>query len=64
MSGFLVVCLIGLGLIALSGTIILLIKLGVIVQKASEPPHIDHGAYSIDQGREVTNDDPPQRREW
>ncbi|MEF3274246.1 MAG: hypothetical protein K6356_07575 [Chloroflexus sp.] len=30
-----------------------LIKIGVIVQKVVEPPTRDYGSYSIEQGRDV-----------
>ena len=43
-------------LIAIPGIILLLIKLGVIVDKASKPPHIDHGNYRLEQGQEVKDD--------
>ena len=53
MSLFWIGCLIGLGLLSLSGLIWFLLSIGVIVQKASEPAHLDHGNYTMDQGREV-----------
>lgn len=47
-------CMIGIAIIGtIGGVLLLLIKLGVIVQKVSEPPHIDHGNYSMDAGKEV-----------
>ncbi len=57
MSLFWIGCFIILGLITISGLIMLLIKIGVIVQKAGEAPHIDHGNYTMDQGREVKAED-------
>ncbi|MCA0353894.1 MAG: hypothetical protein LCH85_18010 [Chloroflexi bacterium] len=57
MSLFWIGCFVILGLLSISGLILLLLKLGVIVQKAGEPPHIDHGNYSMDQGREVKAED-------
>ncbi|NJN18283.1 MAG: hypothetical protein HC822_19515 [Oscillochloris sp.] len=38
-----------------SGIFWLLIQLGVIVQKAGEPPAQDSGGYSLDQGHDVGN---------
>lgn len=35
------------------GGFLLLVQLGVIVQKAQEPPHTDMGGYSLEQGRDV-----------
>lgn len=35
------------------GTFWLLVQLGVIAQKAVEPPASDSGSYSLDQGRDV-----------
>lgn len=54
--------LIVLGLLAfcgasIVGVVILLIQVGVIFQKAGEPPHKDMGGYSLDQGRDVGKDD-------
>ena len=46
-----------LGLLALSGVVIFLLKVGVIVQKAGERPHIDAGTYTIEQGHEVRHED-------
>lgn len=53
MSLFWIGCFIVMALISLSGLIWFLISIGVIVQKASEPAHLDHGTYTMDQGREV-----------
>lgn len=39
------------------GTFLLLVQLGVIVQKATEPPTTDTNTYSLDQGRDVANRD-------
>jgi len=36
-----------------SGVFWLLVQLGVIAQKAMEPPASDAGGYSLDQGRDV-----------
>ncbi|WP_129627397.1 hypothetical protein [Candidatus Oscillochloris fontis] len=45
------------GLLLLSlvgwGTFWILVQLGVIVQKAVEPPTTDTNNYSLDQGRDV-----------
>ena len=57
MATFWIACFVILGLVSISGLIIFLLKIGVLVQKASEPPHIDHGHYSMDQGREVKAED-------
>ncbi|WP_170206275.1 hypothetical protein [Herpetosiphon geysericola] len=57
MSLFWIGCFVILGLISISGLIMLLLKIGVVVQKAGEAPHIDHGHYSMDQGREVKAED-------
>lgn len=35
------------------GGFVLLVKLGVIVREAQRPPYLDHGNYTLDQGREV-----------
>lgn len=35
------------------GTFWVLVQLGVIAQKAMEPPTTDSGSYGLDQGREV-----------
>jgi hypothetical protein len=47
------------GLLLLSavgwGTFWILIQLGVIVQKAAEPPTTDTNDYSLSQGRDVGN---------
>lgn len=49
------------GLLLLSlvgwGTFWILIQLGVIVQKATEPPITDTNNYSLSQGRDVGNDE-------
>lgn len=42
-----VIALIGLGIFWF------LVQIGVIVQKAVEPPTQDYGSYSLDQGRDV-----------
>jgi hypothetical protein len=39
------------------GTFLLLVQLGVIVQKATEPPTTDTHNYSLDQGRDVADRD-------
>jgi hypothetical protein len=61
MSLFWIGCLIGLGLLSLSGLIWFLLSIGVIVQKASEPAHLDHGTYTMDQGREVKAEEQGER---
>lgn len=45
--GLIVVALIG------SGIFWFLVQIGVIVQKAAEPPAQDYGSYSLDQGRDA-----------
>jgi hypothetical protein len=61
MSLFWIGCLIGLGLLSLSGLIWFLLSIGVIVQKASEPAHLDQGNYTMDQGREVRAEETRER---
>ena len=61
MSLFWIGCLIGLGLLSLSGLIWFLLSIGVIVQKASEPAHLDQGTYTMDQGREVKAEEQRER---
>jgi hypothetical protein len=53
----LVACLVVMLLIGIPTLIILLLKIGVIVQKAGEPKHLDQGNYTLDQGREVRGED-------
>jgi len=60
MSLFWIGCFIVMGLLALSGLIWFLLSIGVIVQKAGEPAHLDHGTYTMDQGREVKAEDQTQ----
>ncbi|GIV96740.1 MAG: hypothetical protein KatS3mg057_1397 [Herpetosiphonaceae bacterium] len=43
-------------LVVIPASIMLLIKLGVIIKKAGEPPHRDMGDYRLDQGREVRSE--------
>lgn len=42
-----------LALIVLSVGISTLIKMGVIANEASRPPHRDQGTYTLNQGREI-----------
>lgn len=58
------VILCGIGLIAILGwgIFLLLVQLGVIVQKASEPPYTDMGGYSLEQGRDVGREEPSDKR--
>lgn len=49
--GLIVVALIG------SGIFWFLVQIGVIVQKAAEPPTQDYGSYSLDQGRDASERD-------
>jgi hypothetical protein len=44
-----IVLIVGLGW----GLFFVLVQLGVIAQKAMEPPTQDSGDYSLDQGRDV-----------
>ncbi len=62
MSLFWVFCIIFVGLLSLSGLIWFLLSIGVIVQKSGERPHLDHGNYSMDQGREVKAEDDIMKR--
>lgn len=45
-----------IGIFGVAG-FLLLIKLGVIVHAASQPPHQDTGTYTLSQGREVRPED-------
>ncbi|GIW02993.1 hypothetical protein [Roseiflexus sp.] len=48
-----VLCLIlVLAVVGVSGFIVAL-KLGIIVQQAAKPTHLDTGNYTLEQGREV-----------
>lgn len=49
LGGLFLLSLVGLG------TFWVLIQLGVIVQKAAEPPTTDTNNYSLSQGRDVGN---------
>ena len=42
-----------LGLLGAAGVMHLVLKVVTIVQKAAEPPTVDDGDYSLDQGKEV-----------
>lgn len=44
-----------------SALITFLMKVGVIVQHAQRPPHVDAGDYRLDQGREVRPEDEQER---
>ncbi|HEU5011314.1 MAG TPA: hypothetical protein VFT66_02135 [Roseiflexaceae bacterium] len=57
----LVLCGIVVVALVLSVSIVAFIKLGVLFRHAAEPPHHDHGTYTLDQGREVR---PEQDGEW
>ena len=48
--------LVALIVIGVSGLLILL-KLGVIVRAAAQPPYQDYSDYTLDQGREVRPED-------
>ena len=52
-----IICGIVLLFVAGAALFSLLIKLGVIVRYAQRPPHMDHGDYRLDQGREVRGED-------
>lgn len=48
-----ILCLIvALAAVGVAGFVVLL-KLGVIVQQATKPTHLDTANYTLDQGREV-----------
>ncbi|HEY1013191.1 MAG TPA: hypothetical protein VGE07_10840 [Herpetosiphonaceae bacterium] len=49
-----------LAVLGLAGVVIFILKVGVVIQKVGEKPHIDGGTYTLDQGQEVTNK-PEQR---
>lgn len=57
----LILCGMILVALVLSIGIVAFIKLGVIFRHASEPPHHDHGNYTLSQGREVRSE---QDGEW
>jgi hypothetical protein len=42
------------------GTVLLLIKFGIIANEASRPKHANTSSYTLDQGREVGNDNRQQ----
>lgn len=52
MALIVIAALLVLTIVGLS-TFWLLVQLGVIAQKAMEPPTTDSGSYGLDQGREV-----------
>ncbi|MEI7644212.1 MAG: hypothetical protein WCJ55_08020 [Chloroflexales bacterium] len=58
---FLLLLMILVGILLLAGvgfgTFWVLIQLGVIVQKATEPPTTDTNNYSLSQGRDVGKDE-------
>lgn len=41
------------GLAALSGAVILVLKIAAIIGEAGKPAHQDQGNYSLEQGREI-----------
>ncbi|WP_298818069.1 hypothetical protein [Chloroflexus sp.] len=53
---FIVIMIAGLIVVALigSGIFWFLVQIGVIVQKAAEPPTQDFGSYSLEQGQDVS----------
>lgn len=53
----LVLCSIVLLFVVGAGLITFLIKVGVIVRAAQQPPHIDTGNYRLNQGRDVRGED-------
>lgn len=53
----LVVCGMALLLVVGAALITFLIKAGVIVRAARQPPHMDAGDYRLNQGREVRSED-------
>lgn len=61
--GILEIAIVIIGLVCLGsiifGSIMLLIQLGVIAKKATESTYQDTSDYTIDQGRDVGNNDPP-----
>ena len=49
-----------LGLLGAFAVVMLVLKIAAIVEKAGEPPTEDRsGDYSLDQGKEVGRDKPP-----
>lgn len=61
MSGLILVLIVVAGLLLLFsvgwGLFWVLVQVGVIAQKAVEPPVTDTNNYSLNQGREVQNDE-------
>ena len=49
----LVLCLVGLVTMACMALFTFLFKVGVAINEARKPPHLDAGDYRLDQGREV-----------
>lgn len=49
-----------LAVFALAGVVVFILKVGVVIQKVGERPHLDGGTYTLEQGEEVTNK--PERR--
>jgi hypothetical protein len=54
--GFVALAILGIG-----GFLVLL-KMGVIVREASRPTYLDHGNYTLDQGREVRPEEEREQR--
>jgi len=61
LSGVVLVGLVLCGIVLLfvvgAGLITFLIKVGVIVRAAQQPPHIDASDYRLNQGRDVRGED-------
>ena len=57
MGVLMIIGLVVLAILLFSGIGLFLLKIGVIVNEASKPAHLDQGSYSLDQGREVRGED-------
>ena len=62
MGMILTIAIIVVAVIALGGLVWFLLTIGVIVQKAGEPAHLDQGTYTMEQGREIKAEDQQERR--
>ncbi len=56
-------CAVVLVVILAWGTFWFLVQVGVVINEARKPPHIDAGDYRIEQGREVRPEEGARRRE-
>ena len=56
-------CVVVLVAMLASATFWFLVKVGVVINEARKPPHVDAGDYRIGQGREVRPEEGARRRE-